>query len=132
MAFPLSCNSFCMAADSVCCFGRFCSTAGSKPGSSDTSDADAGESGADVAPQGLPVAPLSTEAPAETFPHPDESLTGFLSRTRLASYEPALIALGATSTDDLRELDAEDFEREAGMKKSDVTRLLRSLSVGAE
>ena len=145
LAFPITCAGFCGAADLVLCFGRCCSVdvkpahAGPLSATSDSSDGDALVNG------GAPVAPVTTiKAPASMTVEPEPapelapkagiraasdyttepSVVDVLATCNLSQYHESLTALGVESVGDLKELDEEDFEREAGMKKVEAKRLL--------
>ena len=140
-AFPITCAGFCGAADLVLCCGRCCSVdvkpadGGPKDATPDSSAVDAlANGGAPVAPVTTIKAPASMTAEPQPEPHlapadyiTEPSVTDVLATCGLSQYHESLTALGVNSVDDLKELDEKDFEREAGMKRVEVKRLIRHL-----
>ena len=60
------------------------------------------------------------------------SVEELLSACRLTQYQGKLTEIGVRTLDDLKELDANDYETEVGMKKIEAKRLIRELRPPAE
>ena len=60
------------------------------------------------------------------------SVEELLSAGRLTEYQGKLTEIGVRTLDDLKELDANDYETEVGMKKIEAKRLIRELRPPAE
>ena len=60
------------------------------------------------------------------------SVEELLSACQLTQFQEKLTEIGVVTIDDLKQLDADDFETEVGMKKIEAKRLIRQLRTPAE